>query len=80
MDGCKITYAIARVSLLLKALLQNWHLYFLSGARQAFREASVAEAEVGRLPRLRQAWLLMCHVRARVKQLVPIHLNGVDKG
>jgi len=36
-----------RCSLLLKALLQNWHLYFLSGAREAFREAGVDVADVG---------------------------------
>ena len=40
---------LLRCSLLLKALLQNWHLYFLSGcAREGFRVAGVdvAEAEV----------------------------------
>lgn len=35
-----------RCSLLLNARLQNWHLYFLSGASEAFREAGVDEAEV----------------------------------
>lgn len=39
---------LLRCSLLLKALLQNWHLYFRSGTREAFREAGVEEAEVGR--------------------------------
>lgn len=34
-------------SLLLKALLQNWHLYFLSGASEVFRVAGVDAAEVG---------------------------------
>lgn len=39
---------LLRCSLLLKARLQNWHLYFRSGTREAFREAGVEEAEVGR--------------------------------
>jgi hypothetical protein len=30
---------LLRCSLLLKARLQNWHLYFLSGASEAFLEA-----------------------------------------
>jgi hypothetical protein len=37
-----------RCSLLLKARLQNWHLYFLSGASDPFRGAGVDEADVGR--------------------------------
>lgn len=67
-DHLRDRSCLLRCSLLLKALLQNWHLYFLSGSRQAFREASVAEVEVSRLPRLRQAWLLMCRVRAVMAQ------------
>jgi hypothetical protein len=34
-------------SLLLKARLQNWHLYFLSGASEAFRGVGVDAAEDG---------------------------------
>jgi hypothetical protein len=34
-------------SLLLKARLQNWHLYFLSGASEVFRVAGVDAAEAG---------------------------------
>lgn len=34
-----------RCSLLLKALLQNWHLYFRSGTSEVFREAGVDAAE-----------------------------------
>lgn len=34
-------------SLLLKARLQNWHLYFLSGASEVFRAAGVDAAEDG---------------------------------
>ena len=34
-------------SLLLKARLQNWHLYFLSGASEAFRVAGFDAAEDG---------------------------------
>ncbi len=34
-------------SLLLKARLQNWHLYFLSGASEVFRVAGVDAAEDG---------------------------------
>lgn len=36
-----------RCSLLLNARLQNWHLYFLSGASEAFREAGVDAADDG---------------------------------
>lgn len=40
---------LLRCSLLLNALLQNWHLYFRSGcAAEAFRGTGVDEAEVGR--------------------------------
>lgn len=39
---------LLRCSLLLKALLQNWHLYLRSGASEALREAGVDEADVGR--------------------------------
>jgi hypothetical protein len=35
-------------SLLLKALLQNWHLYLRSGARDAFRDEGVEAAGGGR--------------------------------
>lgn len=34
-------------SLLLKALLQNWHLYFFSGAREVFREAEAGDSAAG---------------------------------
>lgn len=34
-------------SLLLKARLQNWHLYFFSGAREVFREAEAGESAAG---------------------------------
>jgi hypothetical protein len=37
-----------RCSLLLKALLQNWHLYLRSGANEAFREEAVEAAGGGR--------------------------------
>ena len=37
-----------RCSLLLKALLQNWHLYLRSGAIEAFREDGVEAAGGGR--------------------------------
>ncbi len=39
---------LLRCSLLLNARAQNWHLYFLSGTSEVFREAGVDEAEVGR--------------------------------
>lgn len=35
---------LLRCSLLLKALLQNWHLYLRSGASDAFRDEVVAAA------------------------------------
>ena len=38
---------LLRCSLLLKARLQNWHLYFLSGASEAFLVAGVDAAEDG---------------------------------
>jgi len=38
---------LLRCSLLLKARLQNWHLYFLSGAEEALRGAGVDAAEGG---------------------------------
>lgn len=38
---------LLRCSLLLKARLQNWHLYFLSGASEVFREAGVDAADDG---------------------------------
>lgn len=34
-------------SLLLKARLQNWHLYFFSGAREVFREAEAGDSAAG---------------------------------
>lgn len=37
-----------RCSLLLKARLQNWHLYLRSGASEAFREDAVEAAGGGR--------------------------------
>lgn len=39
---------LLRCSLRLKALLQNWHLYLRSGARDAFREEDVEAAGGGR--------------------------------
>ena len=39
---------LLRCSLLLKALLQNWHLYFLSGTSDPFLDAGVDKADVGR--------------------------------
>lgn len=38
---------LLRCSLLLKARLQNWHLYFRSGAEEALRGAGVDAAEGG---------------------------------
>lgn len=38
---------LLRCSLLLKARLQNWHLYFLSGTREAFRDVGVDVADAG---------------------------------
>ena len=38
---------LLRCSLLLKARLQNWHLYFLSGTSEVFREAGVDAADDG---------------------------------
>ena len=38
---------LLRCSLRLKARLQNWHLYFLSGASEVFREAGGGDAGVG---------------------------------
>ena len=37
-----------RCSLLLKALEQNWHLYFFSGAREVLREAVGGDKAAGR--------------------------------
>lgn len=34
-------------SLLLNARLQNWHLYFFSGAREVFREAEDGDSAAG---------------------------------
>jgi hypothetical protein len=38
---------LLRCSLLLNARLQNWHLYFLSGASEAFRDVGVDAADDG---------------------------------
>lgn len=54
-----------RCSLLLKALLQNWHLYLRSGASEAFREDDVEAAEGGRTATLAPG-ILMTRSRFRV--------------
>lgn len=47
-DDLRERSCLLRCSLLLNALLQNWHLYLRSGASEALREAGVDEADVGR--------------------------------
>lgn len=70
MDARSLTRSLVSAAMLTPAKSPVAKLAFVFSlwCEAAFREASVAEAEVGRLPRLRQAWLLMCRVRAVMAQ------------
>jgi hypothetical protein len=61
MDNVRDLSWRLRCSLLLNARLQNWHLYFLSGASEAFREAGVDDAEAGRATTLAPGILTVYH-------------------
>lgn len=61
---------LLRCSLLLNARLQNWHLYFLSGAaEEVFREAGVDEADAAGTATL-AVGILMFGVAARASKAV----------
>ena len=55
---------LLRCSLLLKARLQNWHLYFLSGTSEAFREVGVDAADDGMTATLAPGILLIIALAA----------------
>ena len=66
-----------RCSLLLKALLQNWHLYFRSGASEGFREAGVDAAEGGRTATLAPGILTVMSRRGNRSRCLATALTAV---